>query len=135
MPRIAVIDKDETLVYLAGELFLDEGWQALPILDSDSALATIQNSHPDVIVLDLWLDCPTSGWAILRQLRADARTRYIPVIIWTGASDLLAEKQSWLEAWGIRTVTKPCEIDDLLTTVRTALASGGRERARSLAAV
>jgi CheY-like chemotaxis protein len=48
------------------------GWQALERLESDPPL--------DLILLDLWLP-EVTGFEILRRLRADERTRRIPVIV------------------------------------------------------
>lgn len=134
MPRIAVIDTDEDLLGLATELFRDEGWQTLPVRGGDVALATIRHDRPDVILLDLWLDHAASGWTVLRQLHTDLRTQRIPVIIWTGAADFLTEEQASLVERGIQWVTKPCDIDDLLTSVRTALSQDRGWQANGLAA-
>src|SRR5881409_1656182 len=66
---------------------------------------------PDVILMDLSL--PTmDGWEATRRLKADPRTRHIPVVALTGhalAGFSEGAKQAGCDAF----VTKPCLPDDL----------------------
>jgi DNA-binding response OmpR family regulator len=131
VPRIAVIDNDRTLVDLAAELFLDQGWDSDTYLEGSGAVRALSLKPPDVIILDLFLDGPETGWDILQRLKIDATTRDVPVIIWSGAVDRLRDKEDWLLAQGIPTLGKPFEITELYRLVEDALARLQSVRERS----
>jgi twitching motility two-component system response regulator PilH len=120
MARIAVIEDDTALLDLLQELFVEQGWELLASTGGD-ALPAMQREQPDAILLDLVLEGPESGWAILEQLKRDLATRSIPVIVWSGAVEQLREKAGWLAEQGIPTLEKPFDIDALYATVTTAL--------------
>src|SRR5690606_11406322 len=58
------------------------GWSISTVTDGEAALEAVHRLHPRVIVLDLMLP-KRSGFEVLKQIRADARTREIPVLILT----------------------------------------------------
>ena len=68
---------------------------------------------PDVVVMDLGLP-GMDGREVLRQLKADPRTRAIPVVVVSGypPSTAASERTPW-EAY----VLKPCVPDDLIDTI------------------
>ena len=60
---------------------------------------------PDVILLDLWLP-KISGWEVMQHLRAEERTKSIPVLVITGHTLVQPlECDAFL--------TKPCPLDQL----------------------
>jgi DNA-binding response OmpR family regulator len=122
VPRIAVIDNDQTLVDLAEELFSEQGWESEKYLDGKSALTALSAEPPDVIILDLFLDSRETGWNILQRLKMDGATQDVPVIIWSGAVDKLRDKETWLSEHGIPTIGKPFDIAELYRLVEEALA-------------
>jgi CheY-like chemotaxis protein len=115
-----VIEDDAVLVDLLRELFAERDWELLASTGSD-ALPAIQHDRPDTILLDLWLEGPETGWAVLEQLKQDPTTRSIPVIVWSGAVEQLREKAGWLAEKGIPSLEKPFDIDALYATVMAAL--------------
>ena len=65
----------------------------------------LKESLPDLVLLD-WMLPGLSGLAFAKQLRGDARTRELPVIMVTARTDE-ADKVAGLEAWVDDYVTKP----------------------------
>lgn len=67
---------------LSGQLVVArDGREALEILlESEAAL------RPDLVLLDINLPC-LSGLEVLRRLRADARTRTLPVVLLTSSRE------------------------------------------------
>src|SRR5205823_2398100 len=51
--------------------------------DGEEALASVQESLPDAILLDGMMP-KLDGFAVTRRLRADPRTRDVPIILVTG---------------------------------------------------
>src|SRR5437588_12344656 len=122
MTRIAVVDNDSALVSLLTELFDERGWDSASYAETDTALAGLKEDVPDLVILDIWLDTPNSGWYLLRQLKQDPDLRSVPVIVCSGATNHLADKEQWLNRHGIPVLYKPFDIDDVYEMVESALA-------------
>lgn len=78
---IALVEDDPHILNLLDELFSEEGYRTLAISKGAAAHATIAREQPDVVILDLWLEQQSAGWAIYDQLRANDATTDIPVIV------------------------------------------------------
>lgn len=92
-----------------------------PILASDGAdcLAKAVDQRPDLILLDLSLpDIP--GYEVLRRLRAEPRTRGIPVIVLTAAQDSESRLAAF-SAGADDVIVKPAGDQVLLARVRNLL--------------
>ena len=76
--------------------------------------------RPDLILLDIEMP-GLDGYAVLDRLRADARTRDIPVIFVT-AMDTETDEQRGLECGAVDYVTKPIRPGIVVARVRTHLA-------------
>src|SRR5947208_8790378 len=96
MPRVAVIDDDPALLRLVSEQLTQRGWDVLACGEGGSAFSLIRDEQPDVILLDLWLETPTSGWALVRLLASDPATRDIPVLVYSGGASQFGDKGAWL---------------------------------------
>jgi PAS domain S-box-containing protein len=89
----------------------------------DGALALACSLQPDVILLDLLIPRPT-GWKVLAQLKADPRTRDIPVII----VSVVDERAKGLAAGAAEYLVKPISRGMLQQVLRSVAAA--REAAR-----
>jgi two-component system phosphate regulon response regulator PhoB len=74
---------------------------------------------PDLLLLD-WMLPGQSGLAFARQLRADARTRELPIIMVTARTDE-GDKVAGLEAWVDDYVTKPFSPRELKARINAVL--------------
>ncbi|MGF6939987.1 two-component system phosphate regulon response regulator PhoB [Paraburkholderia sp. UCT70] len=103
------------------------GYHPLPARDVEGANALVSERLPDLIVLD-WMLPGTSGLSFLRRLRADSRTREVPVIMLTACTeerDLL----DGLEAGADDYMSKPFSPKELMARIGAVL----RRRAPELA--
>jgi PAS domain S-box-containing protein len=99
------------------------GWSLLPALQGQLGVELAREHRPDVVLLDLHLP-DLSGEEVFRQLRADARTAEIPVIV--VSADATARSIDRLRAAGVQGyLTKPLRIDDFLGAVDAALEGRG----------
>jgi two-component system, OmpR family, phosphate regulon response regulator PhoB len=96
-----------------------EGFAVACAENGDDALVLVQESHPDVIILD-WMLPGVSGIEICRRLKSNAATRPIPVIMLTARSEE-ADRVRGLETGADDYVVKPYSVVELLARVRTQL--------------
>jgi len=109
--RVFVIDDNrdcaDTLVTLLRIL----GHDARANYDSESGLDAALNFRPQLILLDLAMPAK-DGFAILRDLRNDARFAQVPVVALTGYADN-SHRERAAEAGFNAFLVKPCGLDDL----------------------
>ena len=68
-------------------MHIDDGEEALDFIFSRGTYSSRENSpNPKLIILDLKLP-KVDGLEILRQLKADKRTRIIPVVVLTSSQE------------------------------------------------
>ena len=92
----------------------------------DAGIELARRLRPHVVVLDLHLP-DTTGDAVLAQLRADERTREVPVIIVT--ADVTQEHEHRLLAAGATDyMTKPLDLGRFSAAVDRALSRAGAGR-------
>jgi CheY-like chemotaxis protein len=80
--RIMVVDDDKDIRRLVESILGKEGFVTVGAESGADALKKIQNSKPDLIILDLQLP-DKDGFEVCKILRADPATRYIPVVFLT----------------------------------------------------
>ena len=86
---------------------------------AEQALRLVQTSLPDLVLLD-WMLPGISGVEFARRLRADRRTRQIPIIMLTARSDE-QDKLTGLETGADDYVTKPFSPRELNARVKAVL--------------
>jgi two-component system phosphate regulon response regulator PhoB len=86
---------------------------------AEEAELAIRAALPDVVVLD-WMLPGESGIAFARRLRADARTRDLPILMLT-ARALEQDKISGLEAGADDYLTKPFSPKELAARIKAVL--------------
>jgi two-component system phosphate regulon response regulator PhoB len=82
----------------------------------DAARASIRNELPDLVILD-WMLPDRAGIELLRDLRAEERTRQLPIIMLTARS-AEADRVSGLDAGADDYVVKPFSPRELVSRVR-----------------
>jgi CheY-like chemotaxis protein len=91
------------------------GFEVIEASNGVEAIEQARNASPDVVVMDLSLPV-LDGWEATRRLKADARTRHIPVVALTGHA-LEGHSQGAREAGCDWFLAKPCLPETLLSTL------------------
>ena len=84
--RILIVDDDAGVRDLLAEMVMGLGYQAIPVSDVAAALASIAAEAPDLVLSDVSMP-GANGFELCRRLKADPRTRLIPVVLVTGIGD------------------------------------------------
>ncbi len=116
---ILVIEDEPSIQELIAVNLELAGHRVLRALDSREAEAHIRAALPDLILLD-WMLPGTSGLKLARELRAQERTRAIPLIMLT-AKGAEQDKIDGLEAGADDYVTKPFSPRELLARIKALL--------------
>jgi two-component system phosphate regulon response regulator PhoB len=95
------------------------GHQVLRAASVAEAQAAIRETLPDLVLLD-WVLPETTGVSFARQLRADQRTKDIPIIMLTGRSQE-TDKVTGLEAGADDYITKPFSASELIARIRAVM--------------
>jgi two-component system cell cycle response regulator DivK len=118
---LLVDDHEDTVtMYAVGLSAL--GFQPVTATDVADAFERACTCGPRVIVADLSLSV-LSGFDLMHRLRADTRTRDIPIIVLTGLT-LASVRQQAREAGCDRFLLKPCLPDALAGEIRDVLLAG-----------
>jgi len=117
-PRILVADDNADMRAYARRL-LNRDYDVALAADGAAALKAIQANPPDLVLTDIMMP-RLDGFGLLRALRADPRTREIPVILLTARAGE-EERIGGLETGADEYITKPFSARELLARVEAAL--------------
>jgi len=79
---VLVVEDDRQTMFLYEKYLTQSGFQVIPARTTDEARAEIRRARPAAIVLDVMLETE-STWSFLREVKEDAETRDIPVMVVT----------------------------------------------------
>jgi two-component system phosphate regulon response regulator PhoB len=117
--KILVVEDEPAIQELLEFNVKQAGFQVLRAEDADSAWRQIRATRPDMILLD-WMLPNTSGVVLAKQLRADAATKDIPIIMLTARGDE-RDKVLGLESGADDYITKPFSPRELMARIRAVL--------------
>jgi two-component system, cell cycle response regulator DivK len=118
-PLILVVDDYQDAREMYAEYLQFSGFRVAEARNGNEAVAQAFSLRPDLILMDLSLP-GMDGWEATRVLKADERTKHIPVVALTGHA-LAGASEGARKAGCDSFVTKPCLPDDLVVEVRRML--------------
>ncbi|MBV8658633.1 MAG: Hpt domain-containing protein [Burkholderiales bacterium] len=115
-PVVMVVDDSLTVRKITGRLLAREGYQVVTAKDGVDALQQLQDVRPAVMLLDVEMP-RMDGFELTRNLRANADTRGIPIIMITSRT---ADKhKNYAFELGVSVfLGKPYQEDELLEHIR-----------------
>ena len=119
MPEAAVllVDDDAPILRMLERTLGAEGYTVAAVADGGAALAHVERSVPDVIVLDVAMP-GVDGLSVTRRLRSKGLA--VPILLLT-ARDALSERVAGLDAGADDYLVKPFEVEELTARVRALL--------------
>ena len=123
---VLVVDDYTDAREMCCEILQYGGYEAVGAKDGLEAIEMAQSRLPALILMDLSIP-GIDGWEATRRLKADVRTRDIPIIALTGHA-LHGHSEGAKKAGCDEFLTKPCLPDDLLAAVNRMLGAGAKRK-------
>jgi putative two-component system response regulator len=118
--KVMVLDDEPYNCLVVRKHLRDAGYTSVvAISNSSDAIEAIHREQPRLLLTDIMMP-GVSGLDIIRLLKADVRTRRLPVLVLTASTDV-DTKRAALELGATDFLTKPVEAMELLPRVRNAL--------------
>jgi CheY-like chemotaxis protein len=115
-PLVLVVDDFSDAREMYGEYLRFCGYRVAEAQNGIEAIDQAVKLKPDVILMDLSMPI-VDGWEATRRLKADKRTKDIPVVALTGHA-MSGHSESAKGAGCDVVVTKPCLPQDLVKQIR-----------------
>jgi len=116
---ILVVEDEPAIQTLIAINLRRAGHEVVTALDAESAQRMVNEALPDLILLD-WMLPGVSGLELARRLRADARSRLVPIIMLTARGEE-RDKVQGLETGADDYITKPFSPRELLARIQAVL--------------
>ena len=116
MSKILIVDDIRSEVQLISNLLGPQGYHCIQASDGVEAMERARAERPDLILLDIVMP-GQDGFATCRQLKRDATTKDIPVVIVSSKSG--ESDRFWAQKQGAADyLAKPFAPDELMTLVK-----------------
>jgi len=117
---VLVVDDEADKRLLLAFALENEGYEVRTASDGAEGLAAVEEQQPDLIVTDVMMP-RMDGYEMIRRVRANPRTRFIPVIIQSAARVQERDVRLGSEIGALGYLTDPTDLDLLRARARTLL--------------
>ncbi|HLP03726.1 MAG TPA: response regulator transcription factor [Opitutaceae bacterium] len=117
--RILIVDDEPDVTELVGYQLRAKGYAVEALNNPTQSIAKIRSFQPDLVILDVMMP-DISGIQICRMLRADPKTKDVPVVFLTARAEE-ADRVLGLEVGGDDYICKPFSSKELLLRIQGLL--------------
>lgn len=118
-PHVLVVEDEEALAQLLKYNLEKEGYRVTVAEDGEEALILVDESNPDLVLLD-WMLPKVPGIEVCRRLRARSDARNIPIVMLTARGEE-SERVRGLDMGADDYVVKPFSTQELMARVRAVI--------------
>ena len=119
MPKILLVEDNEPSRDALGRRLQRRGYEVVLAVDGQEAVSTARQVKPDLVLMDLGLPV-IDGWEATRQLKADASTQSIPIIV-LSAHAMTNDREQALMAGADDFDSKPVHFERLVEKIEDIL--------------
>ncbi len=101
--KILIIDDDPDITEAMTVVLETQNYDVSGVGNGTDAMKQVEQSPPDLIILDVMMDTPREGFVFSRQIKKDPDTKDIPILMITSVKDKMgidfksvAGDESWL---------------------------------------
>lgn len=116
--RVLIVDDVESNIKILAHILMKQGYKVAIATSGKQAISSAQKL-PDLILLDVSMP-EMDGFTVCEILKADEKTKNIPVIFLTALSDI-GDMAKGFEVGAVDYITKPFNHTELLIRVKTHL--------------
>ena len=109
---VLIVDDDPLACDIVTRYLSRDGYRVESVLNAETALSTIHETMPDVILLDVMLS-GMSGWQVLKLVKSNPQLVHIPVIM----TSMLDERKTAYSLGAADYLIKPVEREELIGVV------------------
>lgn len=120
-PLAFVVNDTQEILDLFRDILEEEGYDVVLNTFVPRSLHALIEVDPDVVILDFMVGDEAQGWQLLQKMKMHRQTQPIPVVVCTGAVQLVRQLEGHLASKNVGIVLKPFDIDDLLITLNTTI--------------
>lgn len=124
--RVVYVEDDQEMIDLVVLILTRRGYQVRGAHGGRNGLDIILQDPPDIILLDLMMP-GMDGWEVYQQLKADEKTRSIPVIIITAKAQAIDRVLGLHIAKVDDYISKPFRPQELVDSIEQVLARVSQE--------
>ncbi|MBN2366051.1 MAG: diguanylate cyclase, partial [Calditrichaeota bacterium] len=117
--KILIIDDEASFQNLIKTQLEKKEFEVISCLNSEEATHLIEETRPDVILMDLMMP-EIDGFSLIRNIRNQKMDFYIPIVVLTARSEIKDLVHS-LQLGADDYITKPFELDELLARIQNML--------------
>ncbi|MDY6806064.1 MAG: response regulator [Cyanobacteriota bacterium] len=119
-PLILITDDNPNNIKVIADFLKKSGFETLVATSGEFALKILERTQPDLILLDVVMP-GMDGFETCRQIKADRRTRDIPIIFISAIADNTKEKIEGLRMGGVDYISKPIITEEVLARIEVHL--------------
>lgn len=117
---ILIVDDEPYILKILAYKLRREGYTAFEAESAQEAWQILLERSIDLVLLDVVLATPTTGFDLALQMRGDPSTRDVPVVMLT-ARNLAEDVQKGRDVGALGYITKPFSPAEVLDTVRSLI--------------
>ena len=121
--KILIIEDDPSSKKLQASLLKQAGYEILVTESAEAGIALAKEKLPDLITMDYQLP-GMNGELALKILRADERTKNIPVVFVTAS--VMEDEKKRFESYHCKIITKPIDTRTFVQEIEKALNEPGK---------
>ncbi len=124
--KILIIDDDPDITEVMTVVLETQNYDVSGVANGTDAMKQIEQTPPDLIILDVMMDTPREGFVFSRKIKNDPDTKDIPILMITSVKDKIgidfksiAGDDSWLPVEDF--LDKPVQPEVLIEKVAALL--------------